>query len=64
MGGGVGGEGGMEGNKQGVWNLHKYLINEEWWNKRVRWNFSKYLINGEEKRIGWKLNNLAKIGSV
>ena len=54
----------MEGNKQGVWNLHKYLINEEWWNKQVRWNFSKYLINGEEKRIGWKLNSLAKIGSV
>ena len=30
----------------------------------VKIQFSKYLTNGEEKRIGWNLNNLAKIGSV
>ena len=57
-------QGGL-GNKQGVWNLPKYLINgggggDKW----VGWNFSKYLINEKEKRIGWNLNNLAKIMSV
>ena len=64
-GGGWGWGGGWLGNKQGLWSLPKYLIPRGGvWNKRLGWKFSRYFINGEENRIEWNLNNLAKIGNL